>query len=177
MDGVSDMSGAIFSPCEKYRYRLWRTWAPERPRLVYVMLNPSTADAEKNDPTITRCMKRARLMGYGGIEALNIFAWRSTDPRGLYSAEDPVGPDNDSHIKAVCDAAIENWSKIILGWGEHGCYMSRGRAVRKMLDDKQIDTYALRLNASGEPQHPLYIEYKAEPIHISPWARERAESP
>ena len=95
---ADDRVGALFSPDRVYRYRLWRRWKPEEPALVYVMLNPSTADEIDSDATVTRCIERARRMGYGGIEVVNLFALRSTDPTALYRHEAPVGPENDQHI-------------------------------------------------------------------------------
>src|ERR1051326_5628436 len=89
---------ALFSPCGLFRYRLWRHWTPGMPPLVFVMLNPSTADAEKNDPTVERCERRAKAGGFGGGEVVNLFALRSTDPKALYSAADPIGPENDKVI-------------------------------------------------------------------------------
>lgn len=87
-----EQSGAAFSPCRRYRYRLWRTWGDAAPA-VFVMLNPSTADEIENDPTVERCERRARAMGFGGLRVANIFSLRSTDPTALYTSDDPVGPE------------------------------------------------------------------------------------
>lgn len=168
---TDDRTGALFSPCRTYRYRLWRAWDQEKPRLVFVMLNPSTADETIPDPTITRCMTRAKRMGYGGLEVVNIFALRSTDPDALYMHRDPVGPENDTHIKAACATAMESDGKVILGWGTHGALYTRGREVRSMLNDEQINTYALALTKEGYPKHPLYVGYNVDPIEVSPWAK------
>lgn len=138
------------------------------------MLNPSTADETEPDATITRCILRAKRLGYGGLEVVNIFALRSTDPEVLYGHADPVGPENDKHIVAVCDTALETGGQIILGWGKHGVIGRRGEAVRRMLDDRQINTYALVINKDGSPKHPLYIALDLEPKLVSPWAMEEA---
>ena len=167
---IDDRVGAFFSEDRAYRYRLWRRWKPEEQSLVYVMLNPSTADEVDPDATITRCVERARRMGYGGIEVVNIFALRSTDPTVLYRHEAPVGPDNDQHIVEVCLSAVLEGSLIILAWGKHGALHGRGAAVRSMLNDRQIDTYALMLNKDGSPKHPLYVPLDWQPVHVSPWA-------
>ena len=112
-----EMSGAIFSDCRRYRYALWRIWEPSLPPCLFVMLNPSTADEAKNDPTIERCERRASAMGYGGLYVSNIFAFRSTDPAALYIEEDPVGPENDEYImNGVREAAL-----VICGWGGARC--------------------------------------------------------
>lgn len=170
----SDTTGALFSPCRQYRYRLWRRWQPELPSLVFLMLNPSTADEVHVDPTVRGCIARAKKLGYGGLEVLNLFAWRSTDPKALREVADPVGVDNDGHIVAVCETAMECEGQIICGWGKHGALHGRGAAVRRMLDERQIDTYALEINQDGSPRHPLYIAMDREPVHISPWAQEAA---
>ncbi len=167
-------SGALLSADRLYRYRLWRYWKEDEPALVFIMLNPSTADEVASDPTITRCILRARRMGFGGIEVLNLFALRSKDPEILYSHPAPVGEENDAHIRGVCVTAMEKGGQIILAWGKHGALGGRGDAVRRMLDERMIDTHALVLNKDGSPKHPLYIPLEQDPIHISPWARERA---
>lgn len=167
---ADDRVGALFSEDRFYRYRLWRRWKPEEPALVYVMLNPSTADEIDPDATVTRCMERARRIGYGGIEVVNIFALRSTDPAVLQSHQDPVGPENDQHIIAVCETAMLYGGQIILAWGKHGALLGRGAVVRAMLDDRQINTYAIALNRDGSPKHPLYLPLDWQPINISPWA-------
>ncbi len=100
-----DRSGAIFSPSQNYRYRLWRRWSDGH-TLAWCMLNPSTADASQNDPTIERCVRRAKQLGYGAIEVVNLFAYRSTNPSALYTVTDPVGPDNDAHITEVASKAL-----------------------------------------------------------------------
>ena len=128
MSDLFRQSGAEFSPCGLYRYSLWRTWS-DAPPLVFCMLNPSTAGAELNDPTVSRCCERSRLLGYGGTIVVNMFALISTDPRALYSALDPVGPRNDA---AILDAASKG--DIICAWGNHGSLHGRDRQVLRLLD-------------------------------------------
>ena len=96
-------SVAVYSDCERYRYALTRVWDPLGPRLSFVMLNPSTATEVQNDPTVERCERRARALGFGGFRVTNIFAWRDTDPRKMRAAADPIGPDNDAAILEACD--------------------------------------------------------------------------
>lgn len=154
-------SGAIFSDCRQYRYRLWRQWG-EQPPAVFVMLNPSTADEIDNDPTVERCERRARTMGYGGLRVANIFALRSTDPQALYGHQDPIGPQNDTAIlESVAGAGI-----VVCAWGGHGNLNGRGDAVRHLLAAARITPHYLKLNRDGTPQHPLYIGYAVTP---KPW--------
>lgn len=153
---------AVFSPCSRYRYRLRRLWLLGAGRVVWVMLNPSTADAVKNDPTIERCTRFAQRWGYRELEVVNIFAFRSTDPAGLLTLADPVGPENDRHIvEAVLGA-----DRVVAAWGKHGAYMDRGAKVAAMLAG-ECRLVALAVNADGSPRHPLYIPYTAIPMDYS----------
>src|SRR5690349_18454685 len=109
-------SSASFSDDMVYRYRLGRCWDPLLPPMVFVMLNPSTADHNQNDPTVERCERRARSrVGIGGLEVVNIFALRSTDPMALYKHSDPVGPENDMSIVT----AAKSSGIVVCGWGKH----------------------------------------------------------
>ena len=158
--------GAEFSPCRQYRYRLWRQWNAERAKALFVLLNPSMADETQNDPTVERCERRARMWGYGGVEVVNLFAYRSTDPKVLYRVSEPIGMMNDEAILiATIDAGI-----VICGWGEHGAHLRRGQAVLDLLSsDGTMLTkiYHLGLNASGQPKHPLYISYRVLPMRFN----------
>ncbi len=161
MSGLFEQSGAIFSPCGAYRTRLWRRWGSERPA-VFCMLNPSTADATANDPTVERCERRARAMGFGGLEVVNLFALRSTDPRALYQHPEPIGPDNTAAILEACAGA----GLVICAWGAHGKYLNRGRFVRHTMQQHGVGLHVLALNRDGTPKHPLYVGYDVQP---SPW--------
>lgn len=152
--------GATFSPCERYRYRLWRYWDFTRPALVLVMCNPSTATAEYNDPTVERVQRRAVHLQCGGLEVVNIFALRSTDPRALYQTPDPVGPANDEHILA---AASRPDALVVCAWGAHGAHLSRGAAVERILRANGIRLHALAFTKGGAPGHPLYLPYELQP--------------
>lgn len=145
-------SGAIFSACKNYRYTLWRKWGEGR-TVAFCLLNPSTADARRNDPTVTRCIARAKAMGYAGIEVVNIFAWKSTDPKQLQFIRDPVGKMNDKFLLA----AMENNDKLICGWGTHGWLNNRQKEVLKLF--KNCDKYVLAFNQNHTPKHPLYVGY------------------
>lgn len=155
-------TGARFSPCMRYRYRLWREWEPSLPTICFVMLNPSTADEVANDPTVERCQRRARECGYGRLEVVNIFALRSTDPDALKVELDPVGPENDDHI---IDAASRS-DVVVCAWGNHGRWLSRGSAVAGLLSAHGIDLHHLGITGGGHPRHPLYVPYSVKPM---PW--------
>lgn len=151
-----DRQGALFSDNREYRYRLWRTWDVEKPKLGFVMLNPSTADEVELDPTCRRCKGFAEDWGYGTLAVGNIFALRATDPSELYEHDDPVGPRNDEHLREICADA----DRVIAAWGTHGALEDRGQAVAEMLD---CDLYALNTTQEGHPNHPLYQPGDAEP--------------
>lgn len=164
-------SGATFSPCGRYRYRLWRRWAPKGKACLFIMLNPSTADEHTNDPTVERCERRARLWGFEALEVVNLFALRSTDPEELYAQEEPVGPTNDGHILEAVLAAGE----VICAWGSHGRLRSRAETVKAALQSSGRACYHLGLTIGGEPRHPLYLPYSIEPQPFlntrNPWPR------
>lgn len=152
-------STAVYSDCEKYRYLLTRTWDPEGRKALFIMLNPSTATEVQNDPTVERCERRARTLGFGAFRVTNIFAWRDTDPRKMRAAPHPVGPKNDQVITEGCDWA----DQIIAGWGTHGAHLNRGPEVETLLRDTGMAIYHLGLSKAGHPKHPLYIAYAQQP--------------
>ena len=154
-------SVAVYSECERYRYLLTRVWSPGA-RALFVMLNPSTATEVQNDPTVERCERRARALGFGAFRVVNIFAWRATDPREMRAAADPVGPDNDAAITESVGWA----DAIVCAWGTHGAHLGRGPAVERLLRATGRDLLVLGLTQAGHPQHPLYIGYARQP---RPW--------
>jgi hypothetical protein len=117
------------------------------------MLNPSTADAFQLDPTNRRCVGFAQAWGYGSMVTTNIFAFRSTDPAGLRTAADAIGPENDDAILSAATSA----DLVIAAWGTHGELQGRGAAVREMLVGAGIALHALRVTKAGHPGHPLYV--------------------
>src|SRR5882724_9208274 len=147
---------ATFSPDRKYRYRLARGWRDDRKPLVFIMLNPSTADETKDDPTIRRCIGYAMNQSFGGVIILNLFAWRTTDPRGLLSVKDPIGPENDDHLMVEAELG----STICCAWGTlRGPLIKRETAVLKRLENKTL--FCLSQNiGSGCPSHPLYLDHR-----------------
>lgn len=159
----TSVSGAVFSDCNRYRYRLWRRWDVNEPVACFVMLNPSTADESANDPTIERCERRARSWGCGGIEIANLFALRSTDPTGLQDVDDPVGPENDASIITAIRTAQDD-GMAIMAWGGWGLYAQRQARVIDMLERNAIlFAHAFKLNKDGTPAHPLYLPYALQP--------------
>lgn len=154
-------SEADFSACGTWRYTLRRRWA-DGPMMCWLMLNPSTADEIDNDPTVERCLRRAITAGFGAMSVANIFALRSTDPMGLYTHPDPVGPDNDTAIIELTTEA----DLVVCGWGIHGVLNRRGDTVRQMLDRAGVEPRCLLLTDNGQPGHPLYVSYAAKPIPI-----------
>lgn len=151
--------GAVFSRCGTWRYLLWRMHHPRGKLLGMGMLNPSTADEHRNDPTIARCHRLARAMGYPGLLIWNLFALRATDPGTLRKARDPVGPDNDSAI----DLALSLCARTVLAWGNHGKLAGRSAAVMERCAATSQSLAAFGLTRQGEPRHPLYLAANVRP--------------
>ena len=150
-------SNAVLSDCGRYRYRLDRRWG-NGPTMGFVMLNPSTADAEVDDPTIRRCIGFAKREGCGSLQVVNLFAFRATDPEELYAADDPVGPGNDNHVRYVLNRA----RIAVAAWGAHRLARDPGDALakgwRRMV--------CLGKTKAGAPRHPLYVRKDAPLIPI-----------
>ena len=146
-------SVAIYSDCERYRYSLTRIWDTGGEKVMFVMLNPSTATEVQNDPTVERCERRARTLGFGGFRVTNIFAWRDTDPRKMRAALDPIGPDNDS---ALLEGA--QWAdRVIAAWGTHGAHLSRGDAVKELLQGAKVSMLSPRFIPKPGTQSTRFI--------------------
>lgn len=146
---------AVFSQDLVYRYTLARIWNPRLSAVNFVLCNPSTADADRLDPTLRRCVGFARAWGYGGMIITNIFALRSTDPAGLRRVDDPIGADNDAQILRAADMFSAVRGRIVCGWGVHGAYLGRGEQVRRLLRDRAL--WCLGTTRGGHPRHPLYL--------------------
>lgn len=155
-------STARFDPTRRYRYTLLRVWDPLLPRLCCCMLNPSTADIDQDDPTVARCGRFARDWGFGSLEVVNIFALRSTDPRKLYDASDPIGPANDAAILAAARRA----DLFLAAWGNHGALRSRGPQVLSRLSQRDIAPRCLAVTKQGHPKHPLYTPSNSLPLPL-----------
>lgn len=152
---------AVFSACGRYRYHLGRTVSLlGTGTAVFVMLNPSTADHEVNDPTVERCCRYAAGWGFRELEVVNLFAFRSTDPRALSDEIDPIGADNDRWILETCRAA----RRVVCAWGVRGGFCQRDMAVLHNLRKAGVEPYTLRLTKGGHPQHPLYLPASLRPF-------------
>lgn len=153
-------SVAVYSDCERYRYALTRTWDTSKERVLFIMLNPSKATEVQNDPTVERCERRARALGFGAFRVTNIFAWRETDPAKMRKNQDPVGPDND----AILRDSVTWADRIIAAWGTHGAHLNRGPGVASLLAATGQPLHHLGLTKDGHPKHPLYISYRQQPM-------------
>lgn len=196
--------GASFDRTRRYRYRLTRLWDAARPTLGVIMLNPSTADARRDDPTIRRCMGLARAWGYGGIEVVNLFAWRTRTPAALRRVADPVGRRNDAWLRRLARRGAD----VLFAWGAHGALRGRDAAVLNLLDAVRgggaaapqatahsavapVDAVrggraaarrrrrrlCLGLTKCGRPRHPLYVRADARPIDFEVSAVEAPPRP
>jgi len=152
------LSEAVYSDCESYRYLLTRVWGAGQ-KALFIMLNPSTATEMQNDPTVERCERRSRALGFGAFRVTNIFAFRATDPKVMRAAADPVGQDNDAAILQSLDWA----DQIICAWGNHGLHLDRGAKVQILLQATGRPLLHLGLTGQNQPKHPLYISYDQQP--------------
>ena len=165
-EGEGTRSLAVYSDCETYRYALTREWDAGGRKLMFVMLNPSTASELKNDPTVERCERRARALGFGAFRVTNLFAFRATDPADLRAAAEPVGPDNDSALREGAAWA----DQIVAAWGVHGTHLNQAAGVTGLLRAMDVPLFHLGLTRDGHPRHPLYVSYAQRPVAWQPQA-------
>lgn len=153
---------ARFSPCGKYRYALTREGLGGHGTTVFIGLNPSTATAEEDDATIRRCIRFSKDWRSARYVMLNLFAWRSTNPRGLLKVEEPVGREND---QAFFDA-VAGAERVIAAWGSHaflkGILPARAAHVVELLRSARVELYCLGTAKDGSPRHPLYLPADSE---------------
>jgi hypothetical protein len=145
---------AVISDCGKYRYLLRRTWDAKKPRALLVMLNPSTADAKRDDPTIKSCVRLLSALHYGSMEVVNLFAWRATEPDELYHTANTIGPNNDGGI----GAAVNRCDVVICAWGAHPVAEKRAREIISLIQSHRPAVFCFGKTKSGAPKHPLYIK-------------------
>jgi hypothetical protein len=146
--------GACMSTCGTYRYALWRVWDRRRPRITWVMLNPSTACGTMDDPTTRRCIRFSAAWGAGGLTVANLFAARTTDPALLADFDDPVGPLNDIYLRNAL--AAENMY-VVCAWGAQAWVADRAAVVRCLIHTTGKSAYCLGTTKEGHPRHPLYV--------------------
>jgi hypothetical protein len=183
ISALVDTGGAVFSACGLYRYELRRNIvqpAPPLPwdvadrddgarlvvdaalassrKLVFGMLNPSVADAEKNDRTIRRCIGFAAAWGFRHLSVFNAYAFISPYPKDLWKVPDPVGPDNDAHILDI----VRDADMVIAAWGMN-IQRERETAVRALLAGAGVKLHHLGLTKDGYPNHPLYLPKTTTP--------------
>ena len=190
-------AAAVFSPCGGYRWWLQRTWQPERPTLVFVGLNPSCADGQRDDPTLRRLVAYGRRWGFGRLEVINLFGAVATTPAALKRMADPVGADNEAWIRR-CLRRLGPWrceaiparesagavpvgplgSLLWLGWGNGGAWRGRDRALLALVAEFAVKPFALCRTASGQPRHPLYCPAAMTPgPFASSWGKVPDPSP
>jgi hypothetical protein len=158
------ISEAIISDCGTYRYSLTRIWDEKLPKVMFVMLNPSTADSGKDDPTIRRCIGFAKSWGYGGLYVCNLFAYRATNPKELLNADNPFGNDNSLHIKNIANET----ETIICAWGNKPILhkVLKNKNPYKLLGLESSKLYYLQFSKDNVPKHPLYLNSNLQPIQI-----------
>lgn len=147
---------AVLSQCRNYRYALSRVWDASHPYVLFIGLNPSTADETEDDPTIRRCIGFAKSWGYGGLVMANLFAWRATEPSDMKRQNDPLGEKNDYWLVELASHA----GVVVAAWGNDGCFKQRSSQIRALLPD----LHYLKLNGTGEPAHPLYLKQTLRPV-------------
>ncbi|WP_150202526.1 DUF1643 domain-containing protein [Streptococcus constellatus] len=147
---------AIISKDKIYRYKLSRTWDSTKPTILFIGLNPSIADENVDDPTITRCINFAKDWGYGTLLMANLFAFRSTYPKDIYLIDDPIGKDND-HYLLEC---VTQSDLIVACWGNNGTYMNREKVITELVPN----LYCLQKNKNGTPHHPLRPPRNIHPV-------------
>ncbi len=145
---------AVISDCGRYRYLLRRVWNYDRPRALLVMLNPSTADAEVDDPTIRSCVRLLDVLAYGSFEVVNLYGWRATDPKELAKVDARIGPDNDR----IMEGAIHRCDITVCAWGAHRDAADRGRRVAEKIMAIRPAVFCFGKTKAGHPRHPLYIK-------------------
>ena len=150
---------ATISDCQKYRYALSRTWDCKERAVLFIALNPSTADEKNDDPTIRRCIDYAKNWGYGILLVANLFAYRTKNPEKLRYVKNPVGNDNDQHIIKLSKKA----NLIVAAWGNEGSLFNRDKEVVRLIPNLMC----LKVNKSGQPAHPLYQKIGIELIRFS----------
>lgn len=154
------LATVAFDEHKRYRYGLSRIWDERGRRLLWVLLNPSIADACSDDPTVRRVLAFSRHWGYGAAEIVNLFALRATNPQTLLSVDDPIGTDNDSAIERAITAS----DRVVIAWGNLGSIGGTAEHVLSYLKSLSTVLLALGITEAGQPRHPLYVRSSVEPV-------------
>lgn len=156
--------GAMLDVTRRYRYQLWRSWDESRPRAVFILLNPSTADEQIDDRTVLKCVRFAKRWGCGSAWLCNVFAWRAPHPDELLQVADPVGPENDDWIVRTATPDGGPLPVVVCGWGPTVEQLGRrDRHVLELLRAAGVTPHYLRLTKGGHPEHPLYLRESLTP--------------
>ncbi len=166
-----ESTGALFDDQRKYRYLLWRRWS-KGPALLWIMLNPSTADETELDPTLRRCLDFTLRWGYPAMEIGNLYAYRSTEPKVLPTIPDPVGAENHAHL----EKAIARAAKVVVGWGTNA-KKDAIAPVLEIFERLDVQPYALKISVEGYPCHPLYLPKRLALIPWNPKAEAWKDAP
>lgn len=173
-----DNGSAVISECGKYRYQLTRRISAKPKICLFIMLNPSTADASEDDPTIRRCMNFARDWDCGELIVVNLFAYRATDPKELRAPDtvDPVGPENLDWVTRAINRVTELYQgepagPVVCAWGANGTYMDQDQTMLGWIegldsDFRPVIPMCLKLTKAGHPGHPLYLKKDLKPIPL-----------
>lgn len=159
---------AAISPCGRHRWWLERRWDPQRPRLLFIGLNPSRADDRRDDPTLRRLIGFAQAWGFGSLEVLNLFSRITASPAVLRRSREPVGGRNDAWLSERL-ASLRPGDAVWLGWGNGGRWQQRDQQVLALLRHglpAGVSLLALALTAAGQPRHPLYAPAAAQPQRL-----------
>jgi hypothetical protein len=162
--GPTSSGLAIFSACGQYRYLLTRRISEHEKIATFIMLNPSTADATHNDPTIRKCIGFARRWQCGTLQVLNLFGVRAMFPQEMKQAVDPVGPENQHWFHQVILPESTAANLVICAWGVHGNFKGQDKIILDWLEEVGIRPFALGVTRQGHPRHPLYLPYAIEPV-------------
>lgn len=167
---MTQPDGAVLDESRRYRYCLWRRVGDEPGTVAFVMLNPSTADENADDPTIRKCKSYARAWGFGRLVVVNLFAFRATNPKEVLAIRDRalvVGSDNDSFLDQVANG--QDWSTglVVCAWGKHGGHLGRDHEVLERLRSGKNLPHYLKLTNDGKPYHPLYLKGDLRPMALT----------
>jgi len=166
---------AVISDCGKYRYELTRKLSDKSKQCLFIMLNPSTADASENDPTIRRCINFAKNWDCGELIVVNLFAYRATDPKELRDrfTADPVGPDNHHYVTRAINRVMsadelfgEEPGPVVCAWGANGAYMNQNQTTLGWIEGENVTPMCLKRTKDGHPSHPLYLKNGLRPIPL-----------